>query len=221
MIEDTAQAVGARLKMAEGKEYTAGTVGDIGTFSFFPSKNLGCYGDGGAVCTNDKRLAERIRMVARHGQRQKYVHEILGCNSRLDSLQAAVLSVKLRHLESWTEMRIAVARRYNEELGEMEQLSCPVSPAGYRHVYHQYTIRVKEGRDELQEFLKSHGVPSVVYYLIPLHRQKAFLNIPTRKGDLEATEHLVDQVLSIPMDSELDPVSQGELINKIKLFYTK
>ena len=182
MIEDTAQATGSTYTYSNGQTKKAGTMGNIGTFSFFPSKNLGCFGDGGALCTDDDELAAKARMIARHGQGKKYHHDILGCNSRLDSIQAAVLQVKLKHLETYNDQRRLVADRYRDRLSEVEGIHLPLEKVNSRHVYHQYTIKVDQGREELKDHLQEQGISCMIYYPIPLHKQKAFVNIPVKKG---------------------------------------
>ncbi|MBR9860706.1 DegT/DnrJ/EryC1/StrS family aminotransferase [bacterium] len=218
IIEDNAQGIGAEYHFENGSIKKTGAIGDLGTFSFFPSKNLGCYGDGGAVCTNDDKLAQKVRMIAKHGQSKKYIHDMLGCNSRLDAIQAAILNVKLNHLERWNYTRLNAAKFYNELLADLEQVECPIIDENHKQVFHQYTIKA-ENRDELQAYLQSEGIPSVVYYKIPLHKQKAFINIPNRKGELSDTEALCDKVLSLPIDSEIAEDQQIEIVNHIKNFY--
>lgn len=221
VIEDTAQSCGSEYAFSTGKRKKAGTMGDFGTFSFFPSKNLGCYGDGGAVVTDDDTLAEKARMIAKHGQSKKYIHDRLGCNSRLDSIQAAVLNVKLKYLDKYNEHRQLVAERYDRLLKDIPGITTPCRPLNGTHIFHQYTIKVEERRDELQKELTDQGIGSAIYYPIPLHMQKAFMGIPTRKGELEATEEIKDQVLSIPIDSELSLDQQEYICNTIKDFITK
>ena len=175
VVEDNAQSLGAVYTFPDGSHRHTGTLGHIGCTSFFPSKNLGCYGDGGALFTDDDILAERIRMTANHGQRVKYHHDLVGCNSRLDTIQAAVLEVKLRHLDDYCEARRTAACRYNEMLQGVDGLELPVETSFSTHVYHQYTLKVADGRrDALKEFLASKGIPSMIYYPLPLHRQKAY-----------------------------------------------
>ena len=178
VVEDVAQSLGAKYK---GER--AGTVGDIGCTSFFPTKNLGCFGDGGAIMTKDARLAEKIKMIAQHGQREKYVHEVLGCNSRLDTLQAAILDVKLKYLDDYERARYRAAQRYTEDLQGIEGLICPVQESYSTHVFHQYTLRILNGRrDELKRRLVASGIPTMVYYPLPVHRQMAFCSLVRRAG---------------------------------------
>lgn len=179
VVEDNAQSLGAEVLFADGSRRKAGTIAHIGTTSFFPSKPLACYGDGGAVMTADERLAERIRMIANHGQQQKYHHKIIGCNSRLDTLQAAVLDTKLPHLDAFAEARRQVAERYDEAFGNDPRWQIPVRASYSTHVYHQYTLQVADGqRDGLQQYLREKGIPSMIYYPLPLHKQAAFYGFP-------------------------------------------
>jgi UDP-2-acetamido-2-deoxy-ribo-hexuluronate aminotransferase len=202
VVEDTAQAIGAYYTFNDGSRAQAGTMGHIGTTSFFPSKNLGCYGDGGAVFTNDAALAKRIRMAANHGQVQKYAHEIIGINSRLDTLQAAILNVKLAHLQEFEQRRNQVADAYDRALDGQTEIKIPRRADNSTHVFHQYTLRMnsQERRDGLMEHLKGHGIPSMVYYPLPLYRQKAYED----NTQLAATEALCGLVISLPIHTEMD-----------------
>jgi dTDP-4-amino-4,6-dideoxygalactose transaminase len=220
IIEDCAQAVGAEFIYSDGARKRVGSIGTIGTFSFFPSKNLGCYGDGGAVTTNDDALAEKIRMICKHGQKQKYIHDIIGCNSRLDSIQAAVLNVKLKHLSKYNKSRQNTAEIYKKKLAEILGIKLLSNPEYSAHVYHQFTV-LADSRDKLQAHLSEHGIGSAIYYPVPLHQQKAFMAIPMRKGDLEVTEEVKDRVISLPIDSELDIEQQEYICKTINDFYTK
>lgn len=220
VVEDNAQAIGAEYTFSNGQHAKTGTMGTIGCTSFFPSKNLGCYGDGGALCTADAALAERIRMAANHGQRVKYHHDIIGCNSRLDALQAAVLDVKLQHLDEYNMARRCAARRYTAALSGIDGLVCPAELPSSTHVYHQYTLRVAgRRRDELKAFLAEHGIPSMIYYPLPLHRQAAFRNLCRLGGDLTVAEQLADEVLSLPMHTELTPAQQDRIIDTVIQFF--
>jgi len=219
VIEDNAQAIGATYISTDQTSAMTGTIGHIGCTSFFPTKNLGAYGDGGAICTNDKSLAEKMRMIANHGQREKYHHEVIGCNSRLDALQAAVLSVKLKYLDQYSKSRQMAAAYYHQHLNDIEWLDLPVESQYSNHVYHQYTIRVKLGwRDKLQQHLKKLGIASMIYYPIPLYRQPAFQADDTHAEGLQHTELLCDTVLSLPMHTELTPAIQDEVIEAISSF---
>lgn len=215
VVEDAAQSLGAKYK---GQR--AGTMGDIGCTSFFPTKNLGCFGDGGALMTKDALLAEKIRMIARHGQRKKYVHEVLGCNSRLDTLQAAILDIKLKYLDDYEHARHQAAQRYSQDLQGIEGVICPLQEPFATHVFHQYTLRVLKGkRNELQRHLAASGIPSMVYYPLPVHRQPAFGSLVRRAGSLEVSDQLCGEVLSIPMHTELTPQIQDKITEQIKEFF--
>lgn len=204
VIEDTAQALGADYTFSNGSKKKAGTIGTIGTTSFFPSKNLGCFGDGGAIIANDKALAEKIRIIANHGQRIKYHHDVVGVNSRLDTLQAAVLNVKLKYLTEYTAKRNAAAAYYDEHLGKLKTVSIPVRAKNSTHVFHQYTIKIAEDqRDVLKKALEGMGIPTMIYYPVPLHFQKAYLRDGFGPGSFPVTEKLSKTVLSLPIHTEL------------------
>ncbi len=204
VIEDTAQAIGADYKMADGSMHKAGTIGTIGTTSFFPSKNLGCMGDGGAIFTNDDQLAARLRMIANHGQSVQYVHDDIGVNSRLDSMQAAILRVKLPHLNEYCAARQKAAAFYDNAFANHPMIKTPARQKDSTHVFHQYTL-VLNGVDraELRSFLETKGIPSMIYYPIPLHMQKAYTDPRYKQGDFPVTEHLCANVISLPMHTEL------------------
>ena len=220
VVEDNAQAIGAEYTFSDGRRAKTGTMGTIGCTSFFPSKNLGCYGDGGALCTSDEALAERIAMAGNHGQREKYHHDIVGCNSRLDALQAAVLDVKLQHLDSYNQARRAAAHYYTAHLSNLPGILCPAELPQCSHVYHQYTLQVHDGRrDALRAFLAELGIPSMVYYPLPLHKQAAFKEISRQCGTLEVATKLADSVLSLPMHTELSPDKQDPVIDAIIQFF--
>ena len=222
VVEDNAQALGAEYVFDSGKRQFLGTIGHIGCTSFFPSKNLGCYGDGGALFTNDEALAKRIKMICNHGSSVKYHHEVLGVNSRLDPLQAAILNVKLQHLSTYNKLRYEAAQRYSYSFRDISELITPKEFSYSTHVYHQYTLKVQgEKRDELKEYLSSCGIPSMVYYPIPLHRQQAFLQIAHQSGDMVQSERLCKEVLSLPMHTELDLSKIAFIISKILNFYGK
>lgn len=205
VIEDAAQATGATYSFNNGTKMKAGTMGIIGTTSFFPSKNLGCYGDGGALFTRDAALAERIRMIANHGQKVKYYHDIIGINSRLDTIQAAILRVKLKELDRYCESRVQAANFYDQKLSELDQLIVPKRIKRSTHVFHQYTVKVMgDNRDGLKNFLHSRGIPSMIYYPVPLHQQKAYMHMKNNKSKLSVSEDLCQKVLSLPIHTELD-----------------
>lgn len=204
VIEDTAQAIGAEYTMKNGISYKAGTIGTIGTTSFFPSKNLGCMGDGGAIFTNNDELATRIRMIANHGQSVQYHHDDIGVNSRLDTMQAAILRVKLRHLDEYCEARQHAAAYYDRAFANNPKLKTPGYMAGSTHVFHQYTLVLNGvSRTALREYLESKGIPSMIYYPIPLHMQKAYTDPRYKHGDFPVTEALCNHVVSLPMHTEL------------------
>lgn len=216
VVEDNAQSLGAEVLFVDGSRRKAGTIAHIGTTSFFPSKPLACYGDGGAVMTADERLAERIRMIANHGQQQKYHHKIIGCNSRLDTLQAAVLDTKLPHLDAFAEARRQVAERYDEAFGNDPRWQIPVRASYSTHVYHQYTLQVADGqRDGLQQYLREKGIPSMIYYPLPLHKQAAFYGFSRIGSVLSASEKLVQSVLSLPIHTEMAPEEVDYIIETV------
>ena len=200
VIEDAAQAIGAEYNGAK-----AGTIGHVGCTSFFPSKNLGCFGDGGAIFTNDDELAKKMRMIANHGQSVQYQHDVIGINSRLDSIQAAVLRVKLRHLNEFTKARQLAASIYDKAFANNPKIKIPARSKNSTHVFHQYTIQVDEKtRNELKEHLSAKGIPAMIYYPKPLHLQKAYHDSRYKERAFPVTEHLCKTVLSLPMHTELN-----------------
>jgi dTDP-4-amino-4,6-dideoxygalactose transaminase len=204
IVEDTAQAIGAKYTFSNDQVKFAGTMGDIGCLSFFPSKNLGCYGDGGAMLFHKEEMAKKAKMIANHGQRIKYHHDIVGCNSRLDTIQAAILNVKLKHLDEYNVARNLVAEKYNEAFKNFEQVLIPKTSENSTHVYHQYTLRIKDNRrDKMREALQKKGIPSMVYYPIPLHLQKAYYTNESHRKDLPVSEKLSMEVLSLPIHTEM------------------
>jgi len=205
VIEDTAQAIGADYTFSDGRKAKAGTIGTIGCTSFFPSKNLGCYGDGGAIFTQDEELAKKIRMIANHGQSVQYVHDLIGVNSRLDTLQAAILRIKLRKLDEYAAARNKAAAFYDKAFSGNPKLSIPFRAANSNHVFHQYTLQLHGlDRQALRDYLSSKGVPAMIYYPIPLHMQKAFQDPRYKEGDFPVTEKLCASVISLPMHSEMN-----------------
>ena len=219
IVEDNAQSLGCNYHFGNNKSPKTGTIGHIGCTSFFPSKNLGCFGDGGAISTNDDQLADKMRMIANHGQSQKYVHDRIGINSRLDSIQAAILSVKLKELDDFNRRRQSVAKIYDDEFSSVEEIITPYREEYTDHVYHQYTIKVDESkRDQLKSFLSDFNIPSMIYYPIPLYKQKAFSSYYDGTG-LTNTEALCKQVLSLPMHTEMDNEIQYFIVNKVKDFF--
>ena len=219
VVEDNAQALGASYTHDDGRVEKLGTIGDIGTTSFFPTKNLGCYGDGGAMFTRSRRIAEKLKMITDHGQKKKYFHDIIGCNSRLDSIQAAVLSVKLKRLEEYSQRRYELAQIYKELLCGVEEIVLPYEASNSTHVYHQFTIRVKGRRDGLKEWLDKRGIASMIYYPMSLNRQKAFSSISKIRVPLDNSEALASEVLSLPIHTELTVDTQREIATAIKEFF--
>jgi UDP-2-acetamido-2-deoxy-ribo-hexuluronate aminotransferase len=204
VIEDTAQAIGASYTFKDGTIKKAGSIGHIGCTSFFPSKNLGCYGDGGAMYTMEPELAARLRMISNHGQVKKYVHKYIGVNSRLDTLQAAILRIKLRYLDNYSMARITAADKYDKLLKGIEGLDLPKRQSNSTHVFHQYTMKITGGRrDALKKHLEQAGIPAMIYYPIPLNEQEAYQVIGRVVGNLSVTKDLCASVLSIPMHTEL------------------
>jgi UDP-2-acetamido-2-deoxy-ribo-hexuluronate aminotransferase len=205
VIEDAAQATGAEYRFSDGTVKKAGSMGIIGCTSFFPSKNLGCYGDGGALFTDDDELAELIRSITNHGMKVRYYHDTIGVNSRLDTIQAAILRVKLSHLDAFNEARQKAAAHYDRELSVVPGITIPMRAANSSHIFHQYTLRVESGeRNRLRECLENEGVPSMIYYPVPLHMQKAYAHLGYRAEDFPVTNGLTGEVLSLPMHTELD-----------------
>jgi dTDP-4-amino-4,6-dideoxygalactose transaminase len=205
VIEDTAQAIGADYYFSDGKRMKAGTIGTIGTTSFFPSKNLGCYGDGGAILTRDKSLGERIGMIVNHGSKVKYFYDEVGVNSRLDTIQAAILRVKLRYLDEYHAARRKAAAAYDSLLGDLPSLSIPARVSWSNHIFHQYTLTLLSGnRDDLVSYLRSKDIPVMIYYPLPLHLQNAYKDLNHSKGDFPVTERMSESVFSIPMHTELE-----------------
>ncbi len=212
VIEDAAQAIGA-----EEQGRRVGSLGDVGCFSFYPTKNLGAYGDGGMITTNDPALAEKVKVLRQHGSRTRYQNEILGFNSRLDEIQAAVLRVKLRYLEEWTARRRQIAALYSELLADTDVVT-PYERPGVRHVYHQYTIRAPR-RDALRAYLQEQGIGSMVYYPIPLHQLKLYAGLNYPAGSLPVSEEAAQEVLSLPMYPELSDEQVREVAAAIRRFY--
>jgi dTDP-4-amino-4,6-dideoxygalactose transaminase len=205
VIEDTAQAIGAEYTFKDGSKKYAGTIGKVGTTSFFPSKNLGCYGDGGAIFTNDDALADNLRMICNHGQSKLYTHDVIGVNSRLDSIQAAVLNTKLAHLNQYSSKRVLLADSYDRAFANEPKLSTPKRTEHSTHVFHQYTLKLN-GLDRmgLKTYMESKGIPCMIYYPIPLHMQKAFKDERYKEGMFPVTEMLCSCVVSLPMHTEMD-----------------
>jgi UDP-2-acetamido-2-deoxy-ribo-hexuluronate aminotransferase len=222
VIEDNAQAIGADYTFSDGRIAKTGTIGHIGSTSFFPSKNLGCYGDGGALMTNDDDLAKKMRMIANHGQEKKYYHKVLGCNSRLDTIQAAILNVKIKHLDLYSQARNAMASFYDATFVELDELEIPERQLNSTHVFHQYTLKVKNGkRNELQKYLSEKGIPSMIYYPLPLYKQEAFQQFVSSDFVLPTSEKLCDQVLSLPIHTEMNSDHINFICDSVKSFFNK
>ena len=220
VVEDTAQAIGADYTFSDGTVMKAGTIGHIGCTSFFPSKNLGCYGDGGALYTNDPELASTIRKIANHGQAKKYHHELVGVNSRLDTIQAAVLGIKLKHLDQYAEARRIVAAAYDKGFADLSWLQTPVRQANSTHVFHQYTLKLANevNRESLKAFLAGKGIPSMVYYPVALHLQQAFRTDEFDKGDFPVSEDLCERVLSLPIHTEMTEEELNYIVSTVRSF---
>ena len=222
VIEDNAQAIGSDYIFKNGIKKKTGTIGTIGATSFYPSKNLGAFGDGGALCTNDGELATKIKMIANHGQSKRYYHDMVGCNSRLDSIQAAILNEKLKHLDEYIEARRKAAAFYNAAFAGHKKIKTPFIASCCDHVYHQYTI-ILEGvdRDEMHKFLSEQQIPSMIYYPVPAHRQKMFAQFNSSSADLKVTDWLTERVISLPMHTELDEEQLKYISNKVIEFVNR
>lgn len=219
VIEDNAQAIGADYTFANGTRRKTGAIGHFGCTSFFPSKNLGCYGDGGALMTNDDQLAAAARTIANHGQSRLYYHDKIGVNSRLDALQAAILNVKLGHLDTYNAARKQAADFYDEAFGDILELITPRRQSNSTHVFHQYTLQVKNGRrDDLKKYLAEKGIPAMIYYPVPLYVQAAFQQY-WPGGTLPVTEQLCESVISLPMHSELTESILSEITDAVRDFF--
>ena len=226
VIEDNAQAIGANYTFKDGSKKKAGTIGDVGTTSFFPSKNLGCYGDGGAIFTNDDDLAHIIRGIVNHGMYKRYYHDVVGVNSRLDSIQAAVLKAKLPFLDEYCNARRNAAKFYNNAFANNPNIITPTSASCGQicdtcdcHVFHQYTLQITNGkRDELHQHLLDNGIANAIYYPVPLHKQKAYADERYNEADFKVTNELVETVISLPMHTELDEEQLTFITNTINDF---
>lgn len=222
VIEDNAQAIGCEVRFSDGTVKKTGSIGTIGTTSFFPSKNLGGYGDGGAIMTNDDELAARIKMIANHGQSKRYYHDMVGCNSRLDTIQAAVLEVKLKYLDDYIAARQKVAGYYDKAFAGNAHITVPYRAGYSTHVFHQYTL-ILEGLDRngLHDYLAARNVPSMIYYPVPAHRQKMFENYTTTATHLAATDWLTERVISLPMHTEMDEEQLHFITTNVLAFSSK
>jgi UDP-2-acetamido-2-deoxy-ribo-hexuluronate aminotransferase len=220
VIEDNAQAIGAHYTFSDGRKARSGSIGHVASTSFFPSKNLGCYGDGGALFTNDDDIARKLRRVCNHGSEKRYYHEVVGVNSRLDTLQAAILGVKLKHLDDYAAARNRAAAYYDAAFHGMDHVHVPERSPLSTHVFHQYTLRITGGhRDGLRQHLEANGVPSMIYYPVPCHLQKAYHNADFPAGSLAVTEQLAAEVLSLPMSTELDDEQLAHITATVKSYF--
>jgi UDP-2-acetamido-2-deoxy-ribo-hexuluronate aminotransferase len=221
VIEDNAQAIGCDYYFSNGTVKKTGSIGTIGTTSFFPSKNLGCFGDGGAIMTEDNALADQLKMVANHGQSKRYYHDVVGCNSRLDTIQAAVLEVKLEHLDEYIAARRAVADYYDAAFAGHDEITTPYRSANCKHVFHQYTLILNGvDRNKLHDYLAEHKIPSMIYYPVPAHRQKMFSHFNSSSTELPVTDWLTERVISLPMHTEMDQEQLQFITTKVLEFIT-
>lgn len=222
VIEDNAQAIGCDYTFSDGTIKKTGTIGQIGCTSFYPSKNLGAFGDGGAMFTDDDELAAKLRMIASHGQSKRYYHDVVGCNSRLDAIQAAILNIKLKHLDEYIAARRKAADYYDKAFAENKFITIPFRDGNNTHVFHQYTLTLNEvDRDGLNQFLADEGVPSMIYYPVPAHRQKMFDAFGGSDYHLPVTDWLTERVISLPIHTELDEEQQGFIVNKVLEFINR
>jgi len=222
VIEDNAQAIGGDYTFKDGTTKKTGSIGTIGCTSFFPSKNLGCYGDGGAICTDDDDLAEKLKMIANHGQKTRYYHELVGCNSRLDALQAAILNIKLPLLDQYISARRKVADFYDEAFAGNENITTPFRADYCKHVFHQYTVILENvDRDALVAYLAENNIPSMIYYPVPAHRQNMFAAFGGADYHLEKTDWLTHRVISLPVHTEMEEEQQRLITEKILEFVNK
>ena len=222
VIEDNAQGIGCTYTFSDGTSKKTGTIGHIGCTSFYPSKNLGAFGDGGAMFTDDDELANKLRMIASHGQSKRYYHDVVGCNSRLDALQAAVLTIKLRHLDNYILARRKAADFYDAAFANNEKITTPFRAANQQHVFHQYTLQLTNvNRDELSQYLTDNGVPNMIYYPVPAHKQKMFDAFGGSNFNLPITDLLTDCVISLPIHTELDEEQQTFITTKVLEFINK
>jgi UDP-2-acetamido-2-deoxy-ribo-hexuluronate aminotransferase len=228
VIEDNAQAIGGDYTFSDGTKKKSGVMGDIGCTSFFPSKNLGCYGDGGAIFTNDDALADLLKKIANHGQSVRYYHDVVGCNSRLDTLQAAVLNIKLQHLDTYIDARRAVAAYYDNAFANHPMITTPFQGSNQKHVFHQYTMILDNGSDNpaeyrngLSAFLAENNVPSMIYYPVPAHRQKMFESFGSGDIVLETTDWLTNRVISLPIHTEMDEEQLQLITSKVLEYVNK
>jgi UDP-2-acetamido-2-deoxy-ribo-hexuluronate aminotransferase len=219
VVEDNAQAIGAEFIFRNGRKKKTGTIGTVGTTSFYPSKNLAAFGDGGALYTNDDELAARLKMIVNHGQSKRYYHDLVGCNSRLDSIQAAVLNEKLKHLDDYIQARERAANFYDKAFADCAKITVPFRAAYSTHVFHQYTLILENvNRNELHKFLADEKIPSMIYYPVPAHRQKMFSHFNTGSLHMPVTDWLTERVISLPMHTELDEEQLNYITYKVLQF---
>ncbi|MBC7535732.1 MAG: DegT/DnrJ/EryC1/StrS family aminotransferase [Ferruginibacter sp.] len=222
VIEDNAQAIGNDYTFSNGNIKKTGSIGHIGCTSFYPSKNLGAFGDGGAIFTDDDNLAQKMRMIASHGQSKRYYHDVVGCNSRLDAMQAAILNIKLTHLDEYIAARIKAADYYDKAFAGNKKIDTPYRDNNNKHVFHQYTIILHDtNRDELHQFLADRGVPSMIYYPVPAHRQKMFDAFGGNKYQLPDTDWLTERVISLPIHTELEEEQQQLIVSQVLEFVNR
>ncbi len=222
VIEDNAQAIGCDFTFSDGSVKKTGSIGHIGCTSFYPSKNLGAYGDGGAIFTNDDALADKLKMIAIHGQSKRYYHDVVGCNSRLDAVQAAILDIKLKHLDEYIAARRKAADYYDKAFANEVSITTPYRAANNKHAFHQYTLTLNGvDRDALHSFLAENGIPSMIYYPVPCHRQKMFEAFGGGSYDLPVTDWLTERVISLPMHTELEEEQQAFIVSKVLEFINK
>ena len=222
VIEDNAQAIGCDYTFSNGTVKKTGTIGHIGCTSFYPSKNLGAFGDGGAMFTDDDELANKLRMIASHGQSKRYYHDVVGCNSRLDAMQAAILNIKLKHLDEYIAARRKAADFYDKAFAENKNITIPFRDGNNKHVFHQYTLILNGvDRDGLNQYLSEQGVPSMIYYPVPAHKQKMFDAFGGSSYDLPKTDWLTERVISLPIHTELDEEQQNFIVTKVLAFINK
>jgi dTDP-4-amino-4,6-dideoxygalactose transaminase len=222
VIEDNAQGIGNDYTFSDGTTKKTGSIGHIGCTSFYPSKNLGAFGDGGAMFTNDDALAEKLKMIASHGQSKRYYHDVVGCNSRLDAMQAAILDIKLKHLDEYIDARRKAADFYDAAFAGNEKITVPFRAQNNKHVFHQYTLTLNGvDRDALHQYLADNAVPSMIYYPVPAHRQKMFDAFGGGEYQLETTDWLTERVISLPIHTELDEEQQNFIAGKLLEFVNK
>jgi dTDP-4-amino-4,6-dideoxygalactose transaminase len=222
VIEDNAQAIGCDYTFSDGTVKKTGSIGQVGCTSFYPSKNLGAFGDGGAMFTDDDALADKLRMIASHGQSKRYYHDVVGCNSRLDAMQAAILNIKLKHLDEYIDARRKAADLYDKAFADNKFITTPFRDGNNKHVFHQYTLTLNGvDRDGLNQFLTDNGVPNMIYYPVPAHKQKMFDAFGGSNYELPVTDWLTERVISLPIHTELDTEQQDFIVSKVLEFVNR